>query len=330
MRFMLVLMLSLQAVARGSTPTCDGIDYAAPETYVKAVASLGNLASIQEMASSLKGRDDRSTVRNVLAWMESHLDYDAEQAYHWRNFDNVVKERCYGGCADQAIVCGALLRAAGIPTIWVKTMDVPWIWDFKQGRAFKSWSGHVFLEIYLNGQWVLLDPGARQFYADYSPAARILPGNRFAYHKGDDPKEMVMSLQWEAWKEQTRDYFTRLDPALLPVDPKSAVSLVPQVYIIGNAPYYKVLAEMARSKGWSVRRTFNTDYDRLLPPSRGHVLLVETHRGEPIIPMATLEKHYPEASSGLKSADGVVEVEGTTIMFVDFARVLDGIEVGSQ
>ena len=329
-RLIVVFMVGLQALADASTPTTESIDYSAPERYLTIVATLGNRDAIQERASALKGNDDRATVRNVLKWMESHLDHDEEKAYEWRNFDNVVKERCYGGCADQGIVCGALLKAAGIPTIWVKTMDVPWIWDFKKGRTFKSWSGHVFLEIYLDHQWVLLDPGAKLFYDDYSPEMRILPGNRFAYHKGDDPKNMVMSLQWNEWKEQTRDYFTHLDPALLPVDPKSAVSLVPHVYIVGNDPYYKVLADMARRKGWSVRSTFNAEYDKLLPPTKGHVLLIETHDGEPIIPIATLETFYPGASSGLKSAEGIVQIDGTTIMFVDLARVLDSMDDGGQ
>src|SRR6185312_7820816 len=98
---------------------------------------------------------------------------------------------------DQGIVCCALLRAAGIPTVWVKSMDVPWIWDFKKGRPFEVWSGHAFLEIYLDRKWVLLDPGAKLIYTEYSPNMRILPGNRFAYHKGSDPKQMVTSLQWE-------------------------------------------------------------------------------------------------------------------------------------
>ena len=129
----------------------------------------------------------------------------------WRNYDDVVCESCYGGCADQAIVCGVLLKSAGIPAVWVKTMDLDWIWDFKKKRKFKSWSGHVFLEVYLDDQWVLLDPGAAKTYENYSPKSRILPGNRLAYHKGNDPQAMVMSLQWEQWKDQTASYFDGLD-----------------------------------------------------------------------------------------------------------------------
>ena len=127
----------------------------------------------------------------------------------------------------------ALMKAAGVPAVWVKTMDVPWIWDLKKERPFESWSGHVFLEVYLDEQWMLLDPGAKQIYQNCSTESRILPGNRFAYHKGNDPQQMIMSLQWEPWKEQTKSYFARLDGSLLPVDIKDVASVGVEAYIIG-------------------------------------------------------------------------------------------------
>lgn len=317
----------LPAVADASEPTVV-MDYSAPESFLDVPSTLGDREKIAELAMALKGRNDPATVRKVLEWMGTNLKHDANKAYEWRNFDDVVQEDCYGGCADQAIVCGVLLKAAGIPALLVKTMDVPWIWDFKKGRPFQSWSGHVFLEVYLDGQWVMLDPGAKLIYTDYSPDARILPGNRFAYHKGNDPKRMIMSLQWEDWKEQTRTYFQQLDASLLPVDTKGAVSVVPRVYVVGNDPYYKVLTEMARTKAWSVQRSFNTHYDALLPLAKGHTLLIETHRGVPIVSLNILHKFYPGASAGLKSADGVVEIDGTAIMFVDFAKTLDVLDDG--
>lgn len=266
-------------------------------------------------------------MRIVLTWIEKTLKYDPSAAYQWRNYDEVMNAGCYSGCADHSIVCGVLLRAAGIPTVWVKTMDVPWIWDFKQGRPFDSWSGHVFLEVYLDKHWVLLDPGAKLIYANYSPRMRILPGNRFAYHKGDDPHEMIVSTQWEAWKQQTRDYCEQLDVALLPVDLAAADSLVPIVDVIGNDPYYKVLADMARGKGWSVRQSYNADDENLLPKSKGRTLLIETHDDAPIVPLDALENVYPNAAAGLQAADGVIVIEGTTILFIGLAKSLNALDI---
>lgn len=327
MKTCFIYLLLIVNALHASEPTVDSVDYSAPTRYLEIAASLGNRDQIVSQAQELKGNSDLVTIRNVLNWMDSNLKYDPDRAYSWRNFDQAIKEKTYGGCADQGIVCGVLLKGAGIPAIWVKTMDVPWIWDFKKDREFESWSGHVFLEVYVDAKWMLLDPGAEMIYTDYSPKSRILPGNRFAYHKGNDPKEMVMSLQWEQWKEQTRKYFQNLDESLLPVDSAGGTSLLPQAYVVGNSPYYQIITQMAKERGLSVPMSFNTKYDEYLPQAKGNFLLVETHNGIPIVPPDVLEKYFPDASKGLKNPDGIVKIGETTIVFLDFSKQLSKINI---
>jgi len=241
-RFLLLFIAATCSIGSplfAEDPVFDSIEYDDPEQYLEIAESLGERERIAKRASALKSKDDVKTLSNVLRWMDVNLRYDEKQAYAWRNYDDVVDQGCYGGCADQAIVCGVLLKSAGIPTVWVKTMDVKWIWDFKKKKPFKSWSGHVFLEIYLNDKWVLLDPGDAKIYDNYSTKSRILPGNRFAYHKGNDPQKMVMSLQWEPWKAQTASYFEDLDESRLPVDVWSTVRVKQECCMIANDPYYK-------------------------------------------------------------------------------------------
>lgn len=328
MRMYLVGLLFCVGTLHASEPSVHSIDYSNPTKYLEIADSLGTQAQIKAIALELKGDADVSTIRNVLKWMDRNLKYDAGRAYCWRNFDDAIKEKTYGGCADQGIVCGVLLKGAGIPTIWVKTMDVSWIWDFKKQRQFNSWSGHVFLEVYVDGKWMLLDPGAKVIHKEYSPKTRILPGNRFAYHKGNDPKKMIMSLQWEEWKRQTKMYFRSLDEALLPVDSAGGTSLVLQAFVVGNSPYYQTIERMAAEQGFAVARSFNTKYDEFLPQAKGNVLLVETHNGVPIVPLDVLEKHFPDASKGLLNSDGVAKVGETTIVFLDFSKQLSKIRIG--
>lgn len=309
-------------------PVFDSIDYAAPAKYLVIADGLGNRDAIATQANALKAAEDQKTLSNILHWMDAHLKYDKERAYAWRNFDTVMSERCFGGCADQAIFCGVLLRSAGIPTVWVKTMDVEWIWDFKKKRPFGAWSGHVFLEIYLDGKWVLLDPGASTIYTDYSPHSRILPGNRFAYHKGSDPRQMVMSLQWEDWKQQTSAFFSELDPGLLPVDPKSAMDVRQRAFIVANSPYYQFFGELARQSGAALGMSFNTGYDENLPKAKGNLILVETHNGDPIVDVAVLQRHFPAVPAG-KQAGRIVD-GGTTLVFVDVAAIAEQIAAASK
>ncbi len=313
-------------VSYAGKPSVDSIDYSTPAKYLEIVDTLGNRDQITSLALSLKGSSAPATIKNVLAWMDANLKYDTAKAYVWRNFDDVMREKAFGGCADQGIFCGVLLKAAGIPALWVKTMDVAWIWDFKKGRPFDSWSGHVFLEVYVDGKWMVLDPGGKMLYGDYSPRMRILPGNRFAYDKGNDPKGMILSLQWQEWQEQTKAYFGALDESLLPVDANGGFSLASLAFIAGNSPYYQAMTQMATEHGFMVRKSFNSDYEKFLPMAKGHTLMVEVHNGVPIVPPDLLEKYYPGAAAkGLQNPDGVAIAGDTTILFVEFSKQLDKI-----
>jgi hypothetical protein len=199
---------------------------------------------------------------------------------------------------------------------------------FQKKRPFNSWSGHVFLEIYLDGKWVLLDPGASRIYVDYSPKSRTLPGNRFAYHKGNDPKRMVMSLQWDEWKRQTTCFFHDLDESLLPVDTKSFQDVRPKCFIIANSPYYQFVSELVRQSGATLGRSFNTDYEKYLPMAKGNVIFVETHDGTPIVDVAILQHHFPAVPDG-KQAGRVIDGD-TTLVFFDVATIADQIAAAAS
>ena len=315
----LLIVIPVPEPRSPSPPSVKSIDYRNPDKYLSIKESLGTSARIEALASQLEDDSQLVTIQNVLEWMDRNLAHDGKRAYSWRNFDDVFDQRCFGGCADEAIFCGVLFKKAGIPTIWVKTMDLSWIRDFKSGRPTRTWSGHVFLEVHVNGRWMLLDPGARTIYQKYSPEARILPGDRFAYDKGDDPKAMIMSLQWKEWKKQTATYFAALDESLLPVDSSAGTSLKPfQAFVIGNSPHYQELSVMAQKNGFVVTKSFNHDYDRNLPAAKGHLLLIETHSGKPLVPREELEKHFPRAFEALDKSDQTTQIAGTDIVFVDF------------
>ena len=138
-------------------------------------------------------------------------------------------------------------------------------------------------------------------------------------------KAMIMSLQWEEWKQQTELHFSRpvgRDCSDPPVDGKNGTSLVPQAYVIGNSPYYQALTAMAVESGLRVAKSFNYEYDKYLPEAKGHVILIETHKGTPIVPMEILERHYPNASTGISHPSKSIRIKDTSIVFVDFSELL--------
>jgi transglutaminase-like putative cysteine protease len=96
-------------------PSFDRIDYTRPDKYLAILPSLGNPDRIRKVASALGGKTPEEKLVAVSRWVEANLRYDPDCAYEWRDFDGILELGKYGGCADHAVVFGALARACGIP-----------------------------------------------------------------------------------------------------------------------------------------------------------------------------------------------------------------------
>jgi hypothetical protein len=258
----------------------DRLDYGRPQDYLALPKSLGDPQHIRTLAASLKTDSPERTLIAIGRWINSHLTCDNRAAYSWRDFDRVVGSRVYGGCADHALVFGALARSCGIPTVWVKTMDADWIREFRSKGACTSWRGHVFLEVHLGNRWRLLDASGMRLYDDHDPAMRILPGDRYAYDKGGDPKEVVLSTDWERWKRQTAAYFAHFDLSKLPVGEGRSLGAV---YVAADSPVRQAVGKRLQALGYPTY-SFNTDFDRFLTLAKGGDLIITCVGDRPVLP----------------------------------------------
>jgi hypothetical protein len=191
------------------TPTFDAIDYAHPERYLTLHASLGDHAAIMRAAAEARELAADPT-QATLAWFDAHIHNDVDHPYVWRPFEVVVHDAYWMSCADRAVAIGTMLRAMGIPTVWVKSMDIRWI-----RKRDATYRGHVYLEVFVDSAWRLLDPVTERIFKDYDTRSRILPGRRFAYDKGGDPYTLVLSMRQLEWRAQTDAYFAHFDLGLL-------------------------------------------------------------------------------------------------------------------
>jgi hypothetical protein len=284
-----VLLASLGLAAPGRCddgpvpePRFDRIDYDRPQDYLALHESLGDAEHIRSIAGPQKAKDPERTLIAIGRWMASNLTCDDRAAYAWRDFDRVVGSKVYGGCADHALVFGALARACGIPTAWVKTMDADWIREFRATGTCTSWRGHVFLEVHFGGRWRLLDASAMRLYGDYDPAMRILPGGRYAYDKGGDPWAMILSTDWERWKRQTAAYFAGFDLAKLPVGEGRRLGTV---YVVADSPVWQAVERRMKGLGTSTF-SFNAGFERYLAEAKGGDLIIACVGDRPVLPEA--------------------------------------------
>jgi transglutaminase-like putative cysteine protease len=314
MRFIASAVLSLVILATRlvaqediPAPSVTRVDYAKPEKYLELYESMGTESRIRDVAVKLKAKTSQRTLVAINDWIAKNLKYDPSAAYAWRGFDEAVDARCYGGCADYAVVFAALARACDIPTVFVKTLDVAWIFNYRQHGIEDSWSGHVFLEVYLDGQWRLLDPEACTLYDDYNTASRILPGPRYAYDKGSDPRALPLSTDWERWKQQTATHFSKFDlaelfhPDALPAVGAGRVLQSPNsVHIAANSPIWQALTARCQALGYRVARSFNGGFEQYLPMARESRLIVACVGRQIVLPDDQYDEYLPLAAAKLR------------------------------
>ena len=296
----LCFAVNLFAADEIPTPSVARIDYAHPEKYLTLHSSMGSEARIRKVAAELKANSQTQTLSSVNDWISHNLKYDGSAAYSWRDFDTAVDARCYCGCADYAVVFASLTRACGIPTVFVKTLDVAWIYNYRLSGIEDSWSGHVFLEVFVDGHWKLLDPEACILYDDYNPTSRILPGLRYAYDKGSDPRELPLSTDWERWKKQTSAHFSKFDLAELfnsktlpAVSAGRQLHSAKDVYIAANSPIYQALGARCQLLGFRVKKTFNTEFDNCLRAAKGSRLIVTCVGNQIVLPRERYDEFLP-------------------------------------
>jgi hypothetical protein len=283
-------------------PDFDRVDYAHPERYLAIEPALGSRERATKIADAIGGRSSLEKLRGIHRWIVGHLGNEKEKPYRWRTLDQIVADgTTNGNCADTAVVFGVLARAIGIPTVWVKTMDVDWIWEFaKTPELVHSRRGHVFLELFLDGKWKLLDATNAILYDDYDTRAHVLPGNRWAYDKGGDPFAMLMSSHGDAWSRQTDDYFRGFDTSRLPVG--AGRSLERTVHIVGDMQAARPIIEKCRSLGLQTISVFTLNHDHWLANARGNWLILPLIGDKVFLPERYWTDYSPAPLEAVKSA----------------------------
>lgn len=304
-------------------PRLDRIDYAHPEKYLDLPATLGSKAKIEKIAGEIQAATPTERLAAIGPWIDAHLRYDAGSFDRWRDVDRLLADGTYGGCADHAELFGAIARACGIPTVWVKSLDLDWIaWFRAHPDQPRSWNGHVFLEVHLDGRWRLLDATQGLLYADYDVRQRVLPGHRLAYDKGGDPYELLLSTRWEAWKEQTRRFVETLDMALVPVGDATPLKVDPpgQVYVAANNPEWGWIVDRCRALGAKAGRSGNMGFEGWIPSARRGILVVTCVGGKTVLP----ERYWPLLPETPAKAEAALGDKPSTVLR---KKAADGTQV---
>jgi hypothetical protein len=155
-----------------------GIDYANPKEYLVQgeQSQISNPKALEPLYSDEKNLDH---LGYIYYWLKNKFTtYPAGgRTIGVVTVDQLLEDRRLGGCHDHGLVYAAIVRELGYPAIMVRSASIAWINKFQADeKEAELHIGHVFVEVYLDDKWVLIDPTNGIYVEDnYNPAKAVIP-----------------------------------------------------------------------------------------------------------------------------------------------------------
>jgi hypothetical protein len=113
----------------------------------------------------------RKTVERVFDYIDAEFEYDINMSIHLasRSAEALFHDRRLGDCSDFALVGATLFRALGYSSRLVVVVDAGWI-DRLKSHPDAIPTGHVLVEVYFDGRWLLVDVIRRTAKWGHDPA----------------------------------------------------------------------------------------------------------------------------------------------------------------
>jgi hypothetical protein len=154
-----------------------GIDYGQPEKY-RAQGEQTRLSN-PKVIDSLRGKPPNlAHLGEIYFWIKREFSVcqTAGGALIGKvTTDQLFAKRCLSGCHDWGLVYASIARDLGYPTVMVETSSIVLARELQAGKKM-MWYGHVFVEVFVEGKWVLVDSTNNWYVEDgYDPANPIIP-----------------------------------------------------------------------------------------------------------------------------------------------------------
>lgn len=176
---------SQEAVKKGSNPY--DIDYDNPDKYLQP----GKKTNIkkeyidaihQEMSVTGKTIDD---LRVIFLWKELKFRkvYTAGKYVGKSSVNFIFKNGVLTGHHDDGLLLVSVFREYGFPSILVESAGIQWAYDYEAGKT-GDFVGYVFVEVFVEGKWILMDSTSGRYVDNYDPLNPVIPMLRKVEQKG--------------------------------------------------------------------------------------------------------------------------------------------------
>lgn len=154
------------------------IDYANPSKYLQITSQLELDDETKKYADeNFNDAKDITTIRQIMRHiLNEYRDNNVASA---TDLDliarDIVKQGYATGCTQFATLFQALCEYKGIPTVVVETLDLDWINSVNGSTGnINKILGHVYVECFVNGKWILIDPTSARLVENYAPGKQVI------------------------------------------------------------------------------------------------------------------------------------------------------------
>ncbi len=116
------------------------------------------------LENALTITERKTSLGKISLWMQENLIHNSPkkmEEFRKRNASQIISSQRFNGCSDYGIVFAVLSREAGIPTRYIETIEES---NLKSKNKFVD--GHVFFDVFVNGEWKIYEP-KEGFKPDY-------------------------------------------------------------------------------------------------------------------------------------------------------------------
>ena len=174
--------------------------------------------SLMEFSSKIEKIETISDIANLCNLFQNYVVHDKNNVVpkFSRTSEEIFQDKLWSGCSDVATALAPIFRLKGVPTVYLQSAYFGWIEKLnKNDPTAKFIRGHIFLEIYFDNKWMLLDPTNFYLYTNYDYNNLYLPRNYYAFSKslnghelGFDSLENNNKLMFKIFTEKNINNFS--------------------------------------------------------------------------------------------------------------------------
>jgi hypothetical protein len=116
--------------------------------------------------------DKKKLIKNIWLYItESYRKGEITNGAYVRDINEIIESKEIKHCGESGAMLVGLFRLYGIPCIYIQGLNIRGANDLN----LNHWSGHVFIEIYINNEYYLIDSTRGIAFKNYDLSNRIIP-----------------------------------------------------------------------------------------------------------------------------------------------------------